>query len=127
SDDTASGERHYVHQSGFVVFQPGEQYKLLTIRVTAPLGPGEHFNVTVNWPQNIPAVTVEKPNAVVAGCARSMPSELPFTRPLPPKPVLSEVLFETDMSDFEVSGTGYDASGRPIWMSQLAHGREQPN
>lgn len=124
--DTAYHDRHYIHQSGFVVFQPGEQFKLVTIRMIASLGPGEQFDVMVDWSQNNPAVTVEKSNAVVAGCAGGAPSVQPDARPLPPRPATSRVLFETDMSDFAASDTGYSASGRPIWMSELSHGREQP-
>ena len=125
-DDTATGDVHFVARSGFVIFQPGEQFKTVTIEMKAQLEQGEHFNLMVNWAQNNPPVVVDRGIAQVRGGEGGHPASSVMEFPLPPKPPLARLLFATDMSDFAASDTGLDAEEKPIWTSRLAHGREQP-
>lgn len=126
-DDTATGDHHYVRKSGYLVFQPRDQFKIVTVDMTAALGPDEHFRLTVGWPQNTPSVIVENGEAVIAAGQVDPAWKHADAHPLPAKPASARVIFETDMRDFHATSTGFSKTGTPVWMSQLAHGREQPD
>jgi hypothetical protein len=125
-DDTAAHGIQFKRAAGFLVFQPGEQFKIITIEMITPLGEGEQFNLMADWPQNIPPVLVTRNTARVSRGSAPSPKPQADIFPLPAKPPLSRILFETDMSGFAATDSGIAEKGELVWMSRLSHGREQP-
>ena len=125
--DTVTAGADFILARGFLIFQPGEQVKLVKIRLVRPLEAGKSIVVQISdfgYPLFGRAHT--------AGEVRS--SEQPSSAtsranddiPLPPLPshgseVFSDRLLERDFA----CDSGFSPSGAPCWQSRLATGRRQ--
>lgn len=108
---------------------------LIPVELARPLQPGEAVKVELTDPRAYGAWTValKKPVATISrkaaakrptGGVAVQAGSLPQRR----RPPAYRETFRSDLlKDFQASDSGYDAAGRPIWKTQLGHGRTQDN
>ena len=117
----------FVISRGFLVFQPGEQVKLVKIRLVRPLEAGKTFILQIadfGYPLwGFARATGEvKPRNQASISSSYVNDEIPL-RPLPSQ---GSVVFSDDLLDRNfASDGGFKADGAPCWQSRLATGRRQ--
>lgn len=115
----------FTRTQGFLVFQPGEQRKIVHVPVLKPFGPTDNFKLTVAWPQNSPILTGTSTSALVTGDQSvGVPDQSEDNVPLPAPPS-GTPFFEEDFTAFQATDSGYLPNGNPCWRSRLRQGYEQ--
>ncbi|WGS18270.1 MULTISPECIES: family 16 glycosylhydrolase [unclassified Bradyrhizobium] len=123
----ATAGADFVTARGFLIFQPGDQVKLVKIRLVRPLAAGKsivlqisdfgyplfghaHTTGEVKWSEQPPIVASYANDDV----------------PLPPLPSHGSVIFSDRLLDRDfASDDGFTPSGTPCWQSRLVTGRRQ--
>ncbi|OAF16755.1 hypothetical protein AXW67_11955 [Bradyrhizobium neotropicale] len=110
---------------GFLIFQPGEQVKVVKIRLVRPLEAGKSIIFQIS-DFGHPLFGFARASAEVR------PGDLPSVAaphvsddvPLPPLPSHGSVVFSDRLLDRDFANDeGYVAGGTPCWQSRLASGR----
>lgn len=127
ANGTAVQGIHFTRVREWLVFQPGEQSKVIEIPILKPLGDKELYLKLISR-KNIPLLSIAKQVANIGDNPAYVTPVAQATRTvLHPKPTGLSVVFEDDFSNPVVTSSGFDAIGVPCWKSHMGHGFWQNN
>jgi hypothetical protein len=111
---------------GRLLFQPGEQHKIIQVPLQRPLQPGQSIEVELSdyfiYPQHAYA---NRTGAITSEA--DAPMQIPSRNDvieLPSLPTNGTIVFSDDLRDPHfASDSGFRSDGRPCWQSRHSHGR----
>lgn len=120
-------DTQFVVSRGELIFQPGEQTKLVEIQLLRPLEKSQSIGLQIAdfaYPRRKYA---RKMGWVTAGYGAPLrPSPTNDLVELPPLPAGGSVIFSDDLREADfASDSGFRADGRSCWQSRLARSRQQ--
>jgi hypothetical protein len=124
----APGGAHFVIARGRLIFQPGEQNKLVEVQLLRPLKSGQSIILKIGDFLDYPSQTyVSKIGRITSTNGSSVSSRFSNDSiPLPAVPTGGSIVFSDNLLGADLaSDSGLLPDGRPCWQSRPSHGRRQ--